>query len=102
MVHVASPVIGRGDTHTVLSGAIQGTRNVIEQALIHGIRKFVVTSSELAMVHPTKRKTAPEVYTADGQYCIKTSIVHTKPWLHADWNDATEEEAIAVNNPIFT
>ena len=86
MIHVASPLFGRGDAKSTidvgatqisrgahqltqfiygLQSAVLGSTNVLRQAIDAGIKRFSVTSSVAAAVDCTKG-TVPESVTEDG------------------------------------
>ncbi|KAF8813958.1 NAD(P)-binding protein [Phlegmacium glaucopus] len=50
VIHTASPLPGRTDPQDTLNTAIEGTLNVLRQAEKAGVKKFVVTSSTIAVV----------------------------------------------------
>ncbi|TFK61594.1 NAD(P)-binding protein [Pluteus cervinus] len=52
LVHVASPLSGKGSVDELLTSAINGTLNVLKQAVAAGVEKIVVTSSIAAAYTP--------------------------------------------------
>ncbi|KAI0044225.1 NAD(P)-binding protein [Auriscalpium vulgare] len=74
IIHVAAPLALSGTPDVVISGAIDGTLNIIRAGYAAGVRKFVVTSSVVATFDPLNLGTL-------------TSITAKS------WNPATEEHA---------
>ncbi|KAF9556688.1 NAD(P)-binding protein [Agrocybe pediades] len=72
VIHTASPLPGRGSAEVILKGAIEGSLNVLQQAEKAGVRKFVVTSSTLAVTGDPSIK--------DGAYRAE----HWSPWTKED------------------
>lgn len=67
VIHLASPITGRADNQTVLDSAVQGTKNVLEQAIEAGIKRLVITSSHTALFNPKKgEKLYPGLYNDQG------------------------------------
>ncbi|TFK62519.1 NAD(P)-binding protein, partial [Pluteus cervinus] len=52
LVHVASPLAGKGSVDETLTSAVNGTLNALKQAVAAGIEKIVVTSSIAAVYTP--------------------------------------------------
>jgi nucleoside-diphosphate-sugar epimerase len=72
--HIAAPLSTRGEPGVIVSGAVDGTVNVLRQAYAAGVRKFVVTSSIVAV------------------FDIK-HIDRKEPYTENDWNPVTLADA---------
>ncbi|KDQ50510.1 hypothetical protein JAAARDRAFT_63125 [Jaapia argillacea MUCL 33604] len=77
VIHVASPISGVADAETTLDSAINGSLNVLRQAEKVGIKKFVVTSSVVALTSP-----------------LNPRILSDYEFTDKDWNPVTKEEAL--------
>ncbi|TFK80680.1 NAD-P-binding protein [Polyporus arcularius HHB13444] len=87
VIHLASPLAGRQSAEDGLNSAIQGTLNVLQQALKAGITKVVYTSSWATTVDPELKATW-------------TGVTITEK----DWGKTSKEllnNPKIVENPIF-
>jgi len=82
VIHVASPLFGRGDAKSTIDSAVLGSANVLRQAIDAGVKRFSVTSSVAAAVDCTDG-TVPESVTED------------------DWNPTTREQALANGRSFY-
>ncbi|KAI0333886.1 NAD(P)-binding protein [Cubamyces sp. BRFM 1775] len=61
VVHVASPIAGREAPEGTLTGAIEGTLNVLRHAVKAGVFKVVFTSSWVTTIDPSLRQAFTDV-----------------------------------------
>ncbi|TFY81784.1 hypothetical protein EWM64_g2229 [Hericium alpestre] len=76
LVHVASPMPFRASPEDTLRSAVDGSRRILETALSHNVKKFVITASTATLY-------TPELAFKDIA-CDENS-----------WNEATREEALS-------
>ncbi|THH12756.1 hypothetical protein EW146_g7395 [Bondarzewia mesenterica] len=55
VIHVASPTAGRADPESALTSALEGTMNVLKQAMEHKVNKVVLTATWAATITPGDR-----------------------------------------------
>ncbi|KAI0266720.1 hypothetical protein BC834DRAFT_110399 [Gloeopeniophorella convolvens] len=84
ILHVAAPLASAGPPDAIISGAVEGTLNIVRQAYAAGVRKFVVTSTLLTAFDPLN----------------PTSIARIAP---DSWNPASLAHAQAgTHGPAYT
>jgi len=76
IIHVASPNLGRSNPEGMLSGAVDGTLNIVRQATNVGVKRIVVTSSLAALTD------------------VITDFYVGRKYTDEDWNEATREEVL--------
>jgi len=82
VIHVASPLAGRGDAASTIDSAVLGSTNILRQAIDAGIKRFSVASSVAATMDFTK---GPNW----------TSLTED------DYNTTTREQALASNELMY-
>ncbi|KLO10740.1 NAD(P)-binding protein [Schizopora paradoxa] len=76
VIHVASPNAGRSSPEGMISGAVNGTLNIVKQATAAGVKRIVVTSSLTAL--------------AD----ITSDFYARRTHADTDWNEVTKESVL--------
>ncbi|KAF9644895.1 NAD(P)-binding protein [Thelephora ganbajun] len=82
VIHVASPLAGRGDAASTVDSAVLGSTNILRQAIHAGIKRFSIASSTAATMDFTKG-------------------VNWTRLTEDDYNPATREQALASNDPMY-
>jgi len=76
ILHLAAPLGGKAEH--LIDGAVEGSQNILRQAVKNGVKKIVITSSIVAVIDFDKPEVAfsKHIYTVD------------------QWNPATREQAL--------
>jgi len=87
VIHVASPIPGKTDLAGMLTGAVDGTLNILRQAIALGVKKFVVTGTIGSAVDPSKMSVVFSDYV----------------YNENNWNPATMESTVSgtVTDPVL-
>ncbi|RDB30855.1 hypothetical protein Hypma_005979 [Hypsizygus marmoreus] len=85
VIHVAAPLAGKAAPGEALQSAMEGTLNVLRQAVDAGIHKVVLTSSWGTTLDPSLEQSYED-----------------KTFTSSDWGRATPEEVVSgKNNPMW-
>ncbi|KAF7793978.1 hypothetical protein EIP86_005102 [Pleurotus ostreatoroseus] len=86
ILHVAAPLAGRSATHAEqIDAAVEGTRNILEQAEIAGVTKFTLVSSIITALPISRFGEGP--------------LVTDKA---SDWNPVTRDQGLSPEADVYT
>jgi len=88
IIHAEAPISGGETTAELVKSFVHGTMNIVEQGFAAGVRKFIITSTIMTMVHPDK---------------FAETFDSNRKFDENDWNPIPSEEAIldGEHNPYW-
>ncbi|OJT13597.1 hypothetical protein TRAPUB_9862, partial [Trametes pubescens] len=93
IIHLASPLAGRESPEAGLNSAIEGTLNVLRQAVQAGVPKVVLTSSWATTLDPSLAATfAGVTFTEKGEFVGLPLLRRTDTFL--DWGNTSREDLL--------